>query len=92
MKCWKHIIEDLSRRRDLIWDSIILSCQIEFLCTCKLFWMTDFRTFNFGPFQVHILSLLHIVILEGKCIKTVSNQCEHATTIFKYIFSKCHHG
>lgn len=50
--------------------------------------MTDFRTFNFGSsFQVHILSLSHVVILEGKCFKIVSNQChQHLITIMLELF------
>ena len=41
IKCWKQITEDLSWRWDLFWYAVILSCQIEFLCTCKPFrWLT----------------------------------------------------
>lgn len=50
--------------------------------------MTNFRTFNFGSsFQVHILSLSHVVILEGKCFKVVPNQChQHLITIIPELF------
>lgn len=41
----------------------------------QAFWMIEFRTCNFGSsFQVHILSLSYVVILEGKCFKTLPNQ------------------